>query len=126
MQFSDKFTEHFDFTAQDPADLVMDIEQLSGWTQTATAIRKVVYVPQSHSYWEKVALFSLFSSILGQGVHFTPSFLQGAKGGTCSFPSHFLASPQPTEVGWDGRWGPTQGHPEGFGAEQGLEPKSPI
>ncbi|XP_060111981.1 integrin alpha-D-like isoform X2 [Heteronotia binoei] len=42
MQFSDDFEEHFDFRAQDPARRVMDIEQIGGWTYTATAIHRVV------------------------------------------------------------------------------------
>nr|XP_056720197.1 integrin alpha-D-like [Euleptes europaea] len=42
MQFSDSFEEHFDFRAQNPAERVMDVEQVGGWTYTATAIHKVV------------------------------------------------------------------------------------
>ncbi|XP_034275754.1 integrin alpha-X-like [Pantherophis guttatus] len=42
MQFSGNFREHFNFKSQDPAHLVMEVEQLYGWTKTATAIRKVV------------------------------------------------------------------------------------
>ncbi|XP_062994409.1 integrin alpha-X-like [Elgaria multicarinata webbii] len=42
MQFSDEFREHFNFNSHDPAQLVMDIDQIRGWTHTATAINKVV------------------------------------------------------------------------------------
>ncbi|XP_058038558.1 integrin alpha-M-like [Ahaetulla prasina] len=42
MQFSGNFREHFNFKSQDPTHLVMEVEQLHGWTKTATAIRKVV------------------------------------------------------------------------------------
>lgn len=42
MQFSDKFQEHFNFNSQDPVQHVMKIHQLRGWTQTATAINKVM------------------------------------------------------------------------------------
>ncbi|XP_015261801.1 PREDICTED: integrin alpha-X-like [Gekko japonicus] len=42
MQFSDDFMEHFDFRAEDPARRVMDVEQIGGWTHTATAIHRVV------------------------------------------------------------------------------------
>ncbi|XP_042329491.1 integrin alpha-M-like [Sceloporus undulatus] len=42
MQFSDEYKEHFNFNSKDPARLVMDISQISGMTNTATAIRKVV------------------------------------------------------------------------------------
>ncbi|XP_044868886.1 integrin alpha-M-like isoform X4 [Mauremys mutica] len=46
MQYSDKFTEHFDFSqyrrSRDPDDLVRSVIQLWGMTHTATAIRKVV------------------------------------------------------------------------------------
>ncbi|XP_029769149.1 integrin alpha-M-like [Terrapene carolina triunguis] len=46
MQYSDEFTEHFDFSqykrSSNPDDLVGAVVQLRGWTHTATAIRKVV------------------------------------------------------------------------------------
>lgn len=46
MQYSDEFRTHFtfqDFKANpDPRLLVRPIEQLKGWTHTATGIRKVV------------------------------------------------------------------------------------
>ncbi|XP_063158564.1 integrin alpha-D-like [Candoia aspera] len=42
MQFSGNFREHFNFKSQNPARLVMEVEQLHGWTKTASAIRKVV------------------------------------------------------------------------------------
>ncbi|KAH0626357.1 hypothetical protein JD844_001295 [Phrynosoma platyrhinos] len=41
-QFSDQYKEHFNFNSKDPAQLVMDISQIDGMTNTATAIRKVV------------------------------------------------------------------------------------
>ncbi|KAM9146697.1 integrin alpha-D-like [Pangshura tecta] len=46
MQYSDRFTEHFDFSqyrrTRDPDDLVRPVVQFTGWTHTASAIRKVV------------------------------------------------------------------------------------
>nr|XP_060638942.1 integrin alpha-X-like [Anolis sagrei ordinatus] len=42
IQFSDKYLEHFNFNSKDPEQLVLDIYQVSGWTRTATAIRRVV------------------------------------------------------------------------------------
>nr|XP_032619002.1 integrin alpha-M-like [Chelonoidis abingdonii] len=46
MQYSNKFTEHFDFSqyrrSRDPDSLVQGIEQLTGGTHTASAIRKVM------------------------------------------------------------------------------------
>ncbi|XP_044868881.1 integrin alpha-D-like [Mauremys mutica] len=46
MQYSNEFTEHFDFSqyrrSRDPDDLVKSVAQLMGLTHTATAIRKVV------------------------------------------------------------------------------------
>uniref|UniRef100_A0A8C5RXZ6 VWFA domain-containing protein n=1 Tax=Laticauda laticaudata TaxID=8630 RepID=A0A8C5RXZ6_LATLA len=50
MQFSGNFREHFNFNSQDPAQLVMEVKQLYGWTKTATAIRKVLY---HHPYWKQ-------------------------------------------------------------------------
>ncbi|KAJ7314123.1 hypothetical protein JRQ81_006060 [Phrynocephalus forsythii] len=41
MQFSDEFREHFNFNTKDPVRRVMDIDQIGGWTHTATAINKV-------------------------------------------------------------------------------------
>uniref|UniRef100_A0ABM5EIK0 Integrin alpha-X-like isoform X1 n=2 Tax=Pogona vitticeps TaxID=103695 RepID=A0ABM5EIK0_9SAUR len=52
MQFSDEFREHFNFNSRDPARHVMDIDQIGGWTHTATAIRKVLrelFTPQKGS-----------------------------------------------------------------------------
>ncbi|KAJ6651474.1 hypothetical protein lerEdw1_020936, partial [Lerista edwardsae] len=42
MQFSNHFQEHFDFNSQDPMHRVMEINQLTGWTHTASAINKVM------------------------------------------------------------------------------------
>ncbi|XP_039375148.1 integrin alpha-D-like isoform X3 [Mauremys reevesii] len=46
MQYSDRFTEHFDFSqyrrSRNPDDLVRSVVQLTGWTHTASAIWKVV------------------------------------------------------------------------------------
>nr|XP_008175660.2 integrin alpha-M-like [Chrysemys picta bellii] len=46
MQYSNEFKEHFDFSqykgSSNPDDLVGAVVQLTGWTHTATAIRKVV------------------------------------------------------------------------------------
>uniref|UniRef100_A0A452H0F3 VWFA domain-containing protein n=1 Tax=Gopherus agassizii TaxID=38772 RepID=A0A452H0F3_9SAUR len=46
MQYSHRFTEHFDFSqyreSHDPDDLVRPVVQLMGWTHTASAIQKVV------------------------------------------------------------------------------------
>nr|XP_020662979.1 integrin alpha-X-like [Pogona vitticeps] len=52
MQFSDEFREHFNFNSRDPARHVLDIDQIGGWTHTATAIRKVLrelFTPQKGS-----------------------------------------------------------------------------
>uniref|UniRef100_A0A8C8S7D7 VWFA domain-containing protein n=1 Tax=Pelusios castaneus TaxID=367368 RepID=A0A8C8S7D7_9SAUR len=53
MQYSDSFKQHFDFTkykeSRDTDHLVSEVLQLRGWTQTATAIQKVVqevFTPQ--------------------------------------------------------------------------------
>ncbi|XP_044869076.1 integrin alpha-X-like [Mauremys mutica] len=46
MQYSNRFTEHFDFSqyrrSRNPDDLVRSVVQLTGWTHTASAIWKVV------------------------------------------------------------------------------------
>ncbi|KAG6920725.1 integrin, alpha D, partial [Chelydra serpentina] len=46
MQYSHGFREHFDFSqyrrSRDPDHLLRSVVQLTGWTYTATAIRKVV------------------------------------------------------------------------------------
>uniref|UniRef100_H9GBD9 VWFA domain-containing protein n=1 Tax=Anolis carolinensis TaxID=28377 RepID=H9GBD9_ANOCA len=42
IQFSDRYLEHFNFNSEDPEQLVLHIHQVGGWTETATAIRRVV------------------------------------------------------------------------------------